>query len=246
MRTIVTLVLMMLIGGYEAARAQTQMVTEQEAAARENAARQGATRQMAEMREATQMEEATKDFLGLKWGLGIGVMGGFGGGTAVEKASLVGTAEIVRVDEEGDMRPQMFLEMHVFLADFGGGKMETWRKYKKRKSDAWKAAPGVQGGVPPMMQEDEAPIRGFGPFIALQGGDDEVINALALGIMWGFRRDAKASNSVNVGIGLSFDPSVQVLGHGIKEGSKLPPGETELRFKKEGQFGWALMASFTF
>lgn len=246
MKKIVTVALMMLMGSYSAAQTQeTTMVTEGEAAARENAARQEAARHMAEMREATQMEEATKSFLGLKWGLGIGVMGGFGGGTAVEKASLVGPNKIVRVDEEGDMRPQMFLEMHVFLEDFGS-KMESWRSYKKRMSDYRKKAEGVQGGVPPMMQEDEAPLRGFGPFIALQGGDDEVINALALGVMWGFRRDAKASNSVNVGLGLSFDPSVQVLGHGIEEGQQLPPGETELRFKKEGQFGWAFMASFTF
>lgn len=226
MRRIVTLVLVMLVGGHGGARGQDQMQ---------------------EMQTATQREEATKDFLGLKWGLGIGVMGGFGGGDAVEKASLVGTNKIVRVDEEGDMRPQMFLEMHVFFADFGRGKMESWRSYKKRQVEAWRKAKDSNGEeVPPMMQEDEAPTRGFGPFIAIQGGDDEVINALALGVMWGFRRDAKADNSVNVGFGLSFDPSVQVLGHGIKEGQPLPDGETELRFKKEGQFGWAFMASFTF
>jgi len=220
MKRIVTLVLMMLVGGYGAARAQTPM----------------------EMETATQMEEATKDFLGLKWGLGIGVMGGFGGGTAVEKASVVGTDKIVRVDEEGDMRPQMFLEMHVLLVDLDG-KMENWRNYKQKKANYWRKK---DGAGPPTLQEDEAPLRGFGPFIALQGDDDKVIDALAVGVMWGFRRDAKATNSVNVGVGLSFDPSVQVLGHGIKEGRKLPEGETEVRFKKEGRFGWALMASFTF
>lgn len=226
MRTIVMLVLVMLVGGYGVVLGEEQAEME--------------------MQESTEMEEATKDFLGLKWGLGIGVMGGFGGGDAVEKASLVGTNKIVRVDEEGDMRPQMFLEMHVFFANFGGDRMESWRGYRKRKVEAWKQATGEKGEAPAMMDEDEAPLRGFGPFIAVQGGDDEVINALALGVMWGFRRDAKADNSVNVGFGLSFDPSVQVLGHGIKEGQPLPPGETELRFKKEGQFGWAFMASFTF
>ena len=55
-----------------------------------------------------------------------------------------------------------------------------------------------------------------------------------------------ATSSVNIGVGVSFDPSVQVLGHGLEEGKPLPSGETEVRFKKEGQFGWALMASFTF
>jgi hypothetical protein len=64
--------------------------------------------------------------------------------------------------------------------------------------------------------------------------------------MWGIRKDATDSRSVNIGIGVSFDPSVQVLGHGVKEGKALPPGETEVRLKKEGQLGWALMTSFTF
>ncbi len=87
---------------------------------------------------------------------------------------------------------------------------------------------------------------GFGPFIAVQSSDKIAIDALALGAMWGFRRDEKASNSLNIGFGLSFDPSVQVLGSGVEEGKPLPAGETAVRFKKEGRFGWALMTSFTF
>jgi hypothetical protein len=235
-RRSVTLGLMLLIGGYGASHAQ---VTEREAGTREQAARQAAE-------TGTKMEEATKDFLGLKWGLGIGVIGGVGGSTAVEKASLVGTEKVVRVDEEGDMRPQMFLEMHVFLGG-GRGKVKGWREYEQKKAQYKMAqANGEQGQTPPKAQEYSAPLRGVGPFIALQGGDKDVINALAVGVMWGFRRDPEKSNSVNVGIGISFDPSVQVLGDGVKEGKPLPAGESAVRFKKEGQFGWAVMASFTF
>ena len=80
MRTIATLALVMLVGGYGVARGQDQAEMK--------------------MQESTEMEEATKDFLGLKWGLGIGVMGGFGGGDAVEKASLVGTNKIVRTRDD--------------------------------------------------------------------------------------------------------------------------------------------------
>ncbi len=230
--------LTMLIGGYGAAQGQTQM----------------------EMEMATKMEEATNDFLGLKWGAGIGVMGGFGGYRAVEKASLVGGTEgddgaieggIVRVDEEADLRPQLFLEMHVFLA---GDKVGCWRDYQKKKAanqmekardpaatpSAWCKDKAGQGQTP------EPPLRGFGPFVALQSGDNNAIDSLAVGVMWGFRKDPQASASVNVGIGLSFDPSVQVLGDGLKEGKELPSGETAVRFKKEGRFGWALMTSFTF
>jgi len=228
MKRIVTLALMMLIGGYGVARAQTPLEVEQ----------------------ATEIEAATKDFLGLKWGLGIGVMGGIGGGTAVEKASLTGDEKLVRVDEEGDMRPQMFLEMHAFLwgggGDRGNGKVKKWRDYQQEKAKYQMTNAAGIVASPPDMKNYKVPLWGVGPFVALQGSEKDVINALAVGLMWGIRKDPNAANSVNVGVGVSFDPSVQVLGHGVKEGRALPPGESEVRFKKEGQFGWVLMTSFTF
>jgi len=227
MRTIVKLVLMTLIGSYGAAQAQQQQVDPAE--------------------EATKMEEATKDFLGLKWGAGIGVIGDFGSDPAVEKASI-DKNNIVRVDEEGDMRPQLFLEMHVFL----GGKANKWRQYQQWKSQEQMASAKKMemnretNGEQKPLTMPEPPLMGFGPFIALQSSDNKAIDALTLGYMWGIRKDAKDSASVNIGIGLSFDPSVQVLGGGLAEGKPLPKNETAVRFKKEGRFGWALMTSFTF
>jgi hypothetical protein len=241
MKRIVTLVLMMLIGGYGAAQAQAQTVTEKEASEREAAARRAA-----DTEDATKMEEATKEFLGLKWGLGVGVMGGIGGDVAVEKASLVGTDKILRVDEEGDLRPQMFLEMHAFLTDTRG-KVKAWKNYQQKKAKyQMENAVGQPKTMPAPEEEYAIPLWGVGPFIALQGSEKEVINALAVGVMWGIRKDPTSTSSVNIGVGVSFDPSVQVLGHGLKEGKALPTGETAVRFKKEGRFGWALMASFTF
>jgi len=227
MRTIVTLVLAMLIGGYVAAQAQVNAVTPVE--------------------DATKTEEATKDFLGLKWGAGIGVIGSFGGDTAVEKASI-DENKIVRVDEEGDMRPQVFLEMHVFLDQ----KARDWRWYQRKKEQARMAdAMGVRmmdakGNrvAPAAPAMPNPPLMGIGPFIALQSSDNKAIDALTLGVMWGIRKDPQKEASLNIGIGLSFDPSVQVLGDGMKEGQVT--AEKAVRFKKEGRFGWALMASFTF
>lgn len=229
MKRIVTIVLMMLIGGYGTALAQSSI----------------------EVEEATKTEEATKEFLGLKWGVGIGVMGGFGGDSAVEKASIDAN-KLVRVDEEGDLRPQAFLEMHVFLV---GDKARCWRDYQRKKAANQVAARNLASGQLAWCPDKDGkcqstmpdpPLMGFGPFVALQSSDDKAIDALALGVMWGFRRDPKESTSVNVGIGLSFDPSVQVLGGGLKEDKPLPTGETAVRLKKEGRFGWALMTSFTF
>lgn len=247
MRRIVALVLMMLVGSYGAAQAQTPM----------------------EMETATQMEEAAQDFLGLEWGVGIGVMGGFGGDSAVEKASIIDTAngQVVFVEEEGEMRPQMFLEMHAFL---GGRKVSKWREYQRKKAayememtrlnarerqaqDETDESKAIRESVKKAKQDlqwpampTELPEMGFGPFIALQGSNESAIEALALGVMWGLRKIPSESLSVNIGVGLSFDPSVQVLAKGFKEGGSPPNGETAVRFKKEGRFGWALMASFTF
>lgn len=228
MKRIVMLALMMLIGGYGAAQAET---TDME---------------RAQMEQATQTEDATKDFLGLEWGAGIGVMGGFGGDQAVEKAAI-DSKGFVRIEEEGDFRPQMFLEMHTFLSI---GKVKDWRSYQR-----WKSAEGVAAALnrknaanPPSTSVagnvPEPPLMGFGPFIALQSSDNEAIDAFALGLMWGFRKDPKESTSLNIGIGLSFDPSVQVLRGDMKDGVKTD--EKEIRFKKESRLGWALMTSFTF
>jgi hypothetical protein len=203
MKRTVTFALVMLIGSYGVAQAED-----------------APNDRNSNVEKNTKTEDATNDFLGLKWGAGVGVIGGFGGSRAVEKASIVNG--VVRVEEEGEMRPQLFLEMHAFL---GGPKVKGWRD-------------GTS------MDMDKPPKMGFGPFIALQSGDKEAIDSLAVGIMWGFRQDPQKSASLNIGFGLSFDPSVQVLGGGLKDGDRTT--ETEIRFKKESQVGWALMASFTF
>lgn len=286
MKRIVMLVLMMLIGGYGAVRAETPGPLEKSSEVlkpAENKDQQGEKQQedkkstensnQGNRQTPTETETSTKEFLGFKWGLGIGVMGGFGGDTPVEKASLVGSDKIVQVDEEGDFRPQMFLEMHAFTF---GKKAKWWRDYQ-RKMAAWREtgrtpqnptgdkAASSNGNPPQRTAGDKAdsssgnqntgnepppmpdpPLMGFGPFVALQGSENKVINALTVGFMIGRRKSPTDALSVDIGVGLSFDPSVQVLGHGIKEGQKLPAGEDAVRFKKEGRFGWAVLTSFTF
>ncbi len=66
-----------------------------------------------------------------------------------------------------------------------------------------------------------------------------------MGPMLAFRPDTKSSQSFNLAIGPVMSPKVKVLGDGIEEGKPLPEGETEVRFKKENKFGYAILLSFT-
>jgi hypothetical protein len=87
---------------------------------------------------------------------------------------------------------------------------------------------------------------GIGPFVAIQGGSDNIIEAIGMGLMIGFRRLPTESKSFNLGVGFVVDPNVKVLGDGIVRDKPLPAGETEIRFKEDSQAGIMVLASFTF
>ena len=54
---------------------------------------------------------ATKDFLGLNWGFGIGVAGDLNSNRRVDSAKVVNG--VVRVDETSQVQPRIFLEIHL-------------------------------------------------------------------------------------------------------------------------------------
>lgn len=87
---------------------------------------------------------------------------------------------------------------------------------------------------------------GIGPFVALQPGTDEIIEAIGMGVMVGFKRGAENNSSWNIGIGAVVDPSVKILGDGVRENQALPSGETQIRFKETSQWGLLLVVSFTY
>jgi len=89
---------------------------------------------------------------------------------------------------------------------------------------------------------------GWGPFVAIQPGTDETIDAIGLGMMVSFKRKSEAddSSSWNLGVAAVVDPSVKVLGDGINENRPLPAGETQIRFKETSQWGVLVMTSFSF
>lgn len=122
---------------------------------------------------------------------------------------------IVRVTDEEDARARVMLESHYFFTP-----------------------PGTPFGV---AQGN----WGIGPFVALQPGTDEIIEAAALGVMIGFKR-GNTDQSFNVGIGVAVDPNTQVLGEGLRANQPLPVGETQIRYKEESQYGLVLLTSFSF
>jgi hypothetical protein len=162
---------------------------------------------------------ATKDFLGLKWGFGIGAAGDLSSRKRVDSAKAVNG--VVRVDETSQVQPRIFLEIHLF----GLSQLAKNTSFENM---------------------DPKPLFGQGLWVGVQSSSDQVIDAFALGWMWGWRKSSTSSNSLNLGLGLVLDPKVQVLGDGFKENQPLPTGETEIRYKKESHLGAVLVTSFSF
>ena len=113
-----------------------------------------------------------------------------------------------------------------------------------------------ENGIPRIVIEthyffDQDDSFGHGPFIAVQPGDQETINAVSAGYMLSFRRigkskadtESKIVQSWNIGFGVVADANVQTLGDGFKENQAPPPGETEIRYKEQTQYGLMILFS---
>lgn len=92
----------------------------------------------------------------------------------------------------------------------------------------------------------EEKMWGLGPFVAIQPGDERIVEAIGLGLMIGFRREETRTDSFNIGIGFMIDPNTRVLGDGFVANAAPPPGETEVRYRETAQKGLMLLTSFSF
>ena len=166
-------------------------------------------------------QRVNRSFLGINFGVSFGMTTDLGSGERVEDAEVVNG--IVRVTREANHKPRILLETHYF-----------W------EVDAEDAVVVVAG--------EEIRVRaadiGFGPFAAIQGSDEELLEAFAVGVMVGFRR--AESSSFNIGIGVALDPKVKVLGDGVRANERLPEGETSIRFKEQARWGLLTLVSFSF
>jgi hypothetical protein len=87
---------------------------------------------------------------------------------------------------------------------------------------------------------------GWGPFVGVQPGSGEIVEAAGLGVLLGFRRPNGSGDSFNIGVGYMVDPSVRVLGDGIVANQPLPQGETAVRYKEKSRGGLLVVVSFAF
>jgi len=178
--------------------------------------------------EVANVEKANDEFLGFKWGMGVAVSIDCQSGHRVQSASIV--SGVVRVDEQNDIIPRIFLETHKF---FEGGARVAVSKSGKALQDASGEALTVAKW-------------GHGPFVGIQSSGENVIDAFAAGYMFGFRRKLDSDNSFNIGLGVVVDPKATVLGDGVNANQAPPAGETEVRLKKEARLGITLVYSFSF
>ncbi len=121
--------------------------------------------------------EATRKFGGVQLGAGFSLTLDVGRNDRIGSAELVN--DIVRVRDSNNSRARIMLETHYFFTP-----------------------PHPFLGV-----SGEQKMWGYGPFVAIQGGDDEIIQSVALGAMIGFRRAKDSTQSFNLGIGVVVDPS---------------------------------------
>ncbi len=169
---------------------------------------------------STGTPKTADDFLGLGFGVGISLTLDLNSDKDRVNSATVVNG-IVRVEDEDNARARIMLESHYFF--------KTPHKF------FYTVAPENWG---------------HGPFIAIQPGTDEIIEAVGFGWMIGFKKPGKDSNSSssswNLGIGIAVDPNVRVLGDGIEANKPLPDGETAVRFKEESETGFLILASFKF
>lgn len=87
---------------------------------------------------------------------------------------------------------------------------------------------------------------GMGPFVAVQPGSGEIIEAVGAGLMIGFRRKGNGNSSWNIGVGVVVDPDARILGDGFAENEPPPGNESSIRYKETSQGGLLLISSFSF
>lgn len=155
---------------------------------------------------------------GFKFGVGIALTTDTGSEAVVRNADVFNG--VVRVLDEDDQQVRVMFESHFFLTP----------------------------DMPLPLAGNPADEWGFGPFIAFQAGEEQIISSIGLGVMLGFKRDKNtdAGDSFNIGLGIFVEPNSQILGDGIIANQPLPAGETEVRYKEEAQVSWGILTSFSF
>ena len=164
--------------------------------------------------------EGTQSFAGLKFGVGITLTNSSitQSKSRVESAEIIGN--VVRITEERNSLARIMLESHYFFTP-----APSSGSFLGVKNGNW----------------------GIGPFVAIQPGSENIIDAIGTGLMIGFKRAGDDTSSFNLGIGFVTDPSATVLGDGFEENKPPPEGEsTTVRLRETSFTSLLFLASFSF
>lgn len=208
---------------------------------------------------------ADSRFAGFGFGIAIGATIDTGGRDRIDEAT-VDAAGIVRVDRDSNTRANFMLESHYFF---------TPGYHKRQQTEDGKMIRDAStGNLVPLVNLRDTPARdfrcsdywsckcfgimpgdwGWGPFVSIQPGSEDIIEAVGAGLMLGFKRAAilaprlapDLGDSFNIGAGVVLDPNAKVLGDGVNENQPLPAGETSVRLKETTQYGIVLLFSYSF
>lgn len=178
----------------------------------------------------------TQNFAGLNFGIGISATYDLGKNDRISEAALVGGPPgIVRVTNQDNVRARIMLESHYFFTPPNGRAFGFFGP----RNPTDESMKGLGAGPA------EPAKWGIGPFVALQPGTENIIEAIGMGLMVGFKR-GDSGDSFNIGVGVAFDPNTRTLGDGIIAGQPLPPGETDIRYLEQEQFGLLFLSSYSF
>lgn len=172
------------------------------------------------------LDDDKQKFGGIEFGVGIAFSYDLGENDRIKEAEVVNG--IVRVTDRENVRARIILESHYFFTPSRGALGDSLLGLTNEPGDKGRKEWGI------------------GPFIALQPGTDDVIDAIGAGLMVGFRRPNSETQSFNIGVGVLYDLNTRLLGEGLRANEPLPEGETTVRYIEEEQAGLLVLSSYSF
>ncbi len=165
------------------------------------------------------------------FGAGIGAISSTGD-DRVESAEVVNNQIVVTEDDDLSLGPIMEAHALVFtLNHLWALHDDKGRVYVTREKPCQAAA--------------LFPTVAHGPFVALQLDSDQLVSALGVGWMVGFRMK-QSDSSLNVGLAYTLQSDVKTLADGFNEGQALPAGQTAIQYHTGRGSALALVVSFGF
>ncbi|WP_125993385.1 hypothetical protein [Sphingomonas sp. S-NIH.Pt15_0812] len=182
-------------------------------------------------------EDGRQKFGGIEFGIGIAFSVDLGKNDRIREADIIDN--VVRVRQSDNVRARLILESHYLFTPeglpFGFNRFLGLEDNEKAVYDS-------VGKLTRAAKNN----WGFGPFVVLQPGTNNIIDAIGAGIMLGLRRPGEGSDSFNIGLGVLYDIDARILGDGFVANQPPPGTETTVRFKTREQSGLLLMTSYTF